>query len=223
MYASEGGGGDWVWISLATGAICTILGALSKTLSDVIKNWFDAKAKAKLEIAKAVVEEAKAHSEEAAASAVRTQARISEENAAAGRWQALYEEVHAERLENRKHVARQDAHIDELTREISRLRAEHNRCEVEIAQIYGSYEWLYDFCGRCAAELEKLGGSPGPVPPKAQRQPRPEARTGEAEFNHRQAEQNTKLLKAITQEVLTAPMTDAPKAPSGEPRQPSER
>jgi NADPH:quinone reductase-like Zn-dependent oxidoreductase len=194
MSFAEAGGGDWVWITLAAGAVCTVLGALAKTLNDVVTSWFRAKAEAKLTQAKAEavvkIEEAKIKAEEDAT--------------AIGQWQGLYEESRRRNAALEAHVARQDAHIDELGRRMGDLAADHAECQVQMSDIYGDHVLMHDFCLRCAGGLEKHGIDVGKVPPLAERPRRTHERRAAAEFAAREAAQNTAAVKSVTNEILKA-------------------
>lgn len=184
-------GGDisatgWTWISIAVGAVCTLLGALAKTINDVIK----ARTEAKVTLAKA----------EAEAKVTLAKAKRDDDEQAVGQWRDLYRATKEE-------LGRLVAHVDELSGEMGHIRADHEECRAEYADLFGAYEGTYQALAGCAKALKEQGKDVA-MPPKVERRaPRPSQRA-EREFSQRQLAQNTALLKRQSEEILSRP--DAP-------------
>jgi uncharacterized protein (UPF0216 family) len=184
IFAEEGiSATGWTWISIAVGAACTLLGALAKTINDVIR----ARTEAKVTLAKA----------EAEAKVTLAKAKREDDEQAVGQWRDLYRTT-------REELGRLVAHVDEMSKEMGEIREDHRECQEDNGRLFAAYDGAYDALSSCAKALREVGKDVS-VPPRMQRPPPRPSDRAEREFKRRELEQNTTLLSKQGKEVLRLP------------------
>lgn len=95
---------------------------------------------------------------------------------------------------------RQQAQINEQQEAINEIHDEHSQCRVEIAELYGFTQMLYEFLTRDRERLARRGEEVEPMPPAPQRPQR--AGSQHSDFLQRTTQHNTDLTKAAGSKVI---------------------
>jgi hypothetical protein len=197
---------DVPWLAIVT-AVGVAAGAILVKLTDAVTAIIKARADARVVIAKgevaARVEEAK-HKDEAEAGQI-------------ARWRDICESLAAESKALKEQVARQDAHIDELSDRVGRQEARAHVGRAEYADLYADYTILHEMATRACRDAKRAGIETDPVPPKREKwAPQPEGQKVTEGYEKRQQAQTTLSLKAVSEGLLTRPRpSPEPPAPEG--------
>jgi chromosome segregation ATPase len=173
-------------LTLGAGAAIAIFGALSKNINDIVKNWFTARAQAKVETAKADRED---------------------KDAAFERLTAAYDRLDKEITKRSEQLARQETHIDSLTDQIGELRQENAVCQAE-------HRDMREYWEANRTKLAAQGVIIDPLP--VSNRPEDHQRKTEREFHARQLDQTTRSLKELNSDLLPHDQTPphAPEQPT---------
>ncbi len=97
----------------------------------------------------------------------------------------------------------QGVHIHEQGDAILQLHEEHSNCQIELAEVHGNLDRMYDYCERMQVVLKDQGIDSGNLPKRIERKPRPDR--GALEFRMRSLQQRTETLSQQSHTIPTPP------------------